>query len=150
LQLSLRTLLIIMALAAIGAGAVRWYTEPFRRQRQAVAAIEKAGGSYESVAASRTWLRRLFGEDSFQNIVLVNVADCDDPSAFVDHLTELAALEILLVGGPEFKDEHLRDSTRSRRCAVWCSTALMYPTLGLPSYTRHCRSSRCTAANALP
>ncbi len=108
LQISLRTLLLLIALVAVAALAASWYEAPFRRQREAMAAIEQAGGSYQAVAAGPAWLRRLFGEESFRNVTLVNVADSDDPASYVDHIARLPALETLVVGGPGFTDEHVR------------------------------------------
>jgi hypothetical protein len=107
-QISVRTLLVLVTLAAIAAGAWRWYTEPFRRQRHAMAAIEKAGGSYETVPGGPAWLRRVVGESSFQNVVFVNVADCGDPAEYIDYVVNLPALETLVVGGQSFADEHLQ------------------------------------------
>jgi hypothetical protein len=57
--------------------------------------------------AGPAWLRRLFGEDSFRNVTQVNVANCDEPSVYIDHVARLPALDILVVGGPAFTDEHL-------------------------------------------
>ncbi len=71
-------------------------------------AIEGAGGSYQALPAGPAWLRKLFGESSFRNITLVNLADCDDPSAYLDQVAGLPALETLVVGGLAFTDDHLR------------------------------------------
>jgi Leucine-rich repeat (LRR) protein len=105
-QFSLRTLLAVMTLAAGLAVAWRIYVEPYRQQRQTMKLIEHLGGSYQTVAAPG-WLRTLFGQD-FQNITLVNLADCDTPAAYLGQVAALPALETLVVGGQEFTDEHLR------------------------------------------
>ena len=44
----------------------------------------------------------------FQNIVLVDVADCHNATAYLEHVATLPAVETLVVRGPEFTDEHLR------------------------------------------
>ncbi len=108
LQISLRTLLLVTAIVAVAAVAASWYEAPYRRQRDAMAAIEKAGGTYQASPAGPAWLRRLFGEDSFRNVTLVNVADCDDPAAYIEHVAALPALETLAVGGLAFTDDHLK------------------------------------------
>ncbi len=108
LQISLRTLLLAIALVAVAALAASWYEAPDRRQREAMAAIEAAGGSYQAAPAGPAWLRRLFGEDSFRNVTLVKVGDCDDPAAYLDQVAGLPAIETLVVGGPAFTDEHLQ------------------------------------------
>jgi internalin A len=105
-QFSLRTLLIIAALAAVGALAWRSYVAPYHQQRKTMTLVEKLGGSYKTAQAG-PWLRRLYGQD-FQNVTLVNLADCDDPAAYLDQVTALPALETLVVGGPAFTDDHLR------------------------------------------
>ena len=38
----------------------------------------------------------------------MNVADCDDPAAYIDHVAALPAIETLVVGGSAFTDEHLK------------------------------------------
>ena len=111
MQISLRTLLVIVTIVAIVAGAWRWYEEPFRRQRQAMRIIEQVGGSYKTVAAAPAWLRGLLGEGRFQNIILVNVADCDSPDAYLDLVVSLPALETLVVGGTAFEDRHLKTTS---------------------------------------
>ncbi len=108
LQISLRTLLLLIALVAMAALSASWYEAPFRRQRAAMAAIEQAGGSYYAAPGGPAWLRRMFGEDAFRNITLVNIAACDDPLAYIDHVAGLPAIETLVVGGSAFTDEHLK------------------------------------------
>jgi internalin A len=105
-QFGLSTLLAVTALAAGGAMAFRVYVEPYRRQRETMALIEKLGGSYQTTAADK-WLLWLFGDD-FQNITLVDLANCDEPEAYLDQIAALPAVEVLIVGGNEFSDEHLR------------------------------------------
>ncbi len=105
-QFGLSTLLVVTALAAGGAMAFRVYVEPYRRQRETMALIEKLHGSYKTTAAD-PWLRWLYG-DNFQNITVVDVADCDEPAAYLDQVASLPALHTLMVGGLEFTDAHLR------------------------------------------
>ena len=93
-QFGLSTLLAVTALAAGGAMAWRVYVEPYRRQRETMTLIEKLHGSYKTTAADK-WLRWVYGED-FQNIALVDVADCDDPAAYLKHVASLPAVETLV------------------------------------------------------
>jgi Leucine-rich repeat (LRR) protein len=105
-QFSLRTLLVLTALAAGAALLWRAYLEPYRKQRQTMALIEKLGRRYQTAEAS-VWLRRILGGD-LRNIVLADLADCDDPAQYLQQISSLPAIETLAVGGPAFGDEHLR------------------------------------------
>ncbi len=105
LQFSVRSLLLVILLCAAGVYAGRVCFEAYRRQRQAMALIEKLGGRYETTEATG-WLRRLFAGHS-QDVILADLADCNDPSAYLDQIAALPALETLVVGGRSFSDEDL-------------------------------------------
>jgi hypothetical protein len=107
-QLSLRTLLAVMTLAASLGGAWRWYLESYRAQERAIAAIERAGGHVQTTVTVPRWVCRAYNEESLQNVVLVNVADCDDPAAYVDQVASLPRIETLVVDGKRFTDGPLR------------------------------------------
>ena len=53
-----------------------------------------------------TWIPR-FGHN-LRKIVLVDVADRDDPEEYLAALAALPAFETLVVGGPQFGDQQLR------------------------------------------
>ncbi len=106
-QFSLRTLLIVVTLVAGLLVAWRAYTEPFRRQRETMALIKELGGSYKTDLGGPKWLRWLFGDENFQNIVLIVLADCDDPEKYLGQIVSLPRLETLVVGSQKFTDEHL-------------------------------------------
>src|SRR5262245_34075715 len=103
-QFSLRTLLILVA---IGAGlAFAWIqlVEPYRLQREAMAAITKLGGSYKTEDATG-WVRYL--DKNSQDVVVVDLADCDKPDEYMPHLVRLPKLRTLVVGGHSVGDEQL-------------------------------------------
>ncbi len=118
-QFRLRTLLILMALCAVGAAVWRTYLEPYRRQRQTMALIEKWHGTYKTTEAN-VWLRWVCGAD-LQNVIVVDLADCDEPAAYVDAIAAFPKLETLVVGGTAFSDEHLRPFERvaTLRRVLW-------------------------------
>jgi hypothetical protein len=122
----LRTLLIVVGISGLTAAAWREISDalPYREQRQTMALIEQLGGSYETAEASE-WHRRLFGSD-LQNLVLVNLADCDVPDRYIEALAALPQLETLAVGGEAFADGHLDQlrHTATLRYLVLDSTAV--------------------------
>src|SRR5678809_372618 len=75
-QFSLRTLLILMTALCLGPGGFVAYEQAkFRRQQDAVAAIERAGGYlfYDENAVVRTGLWRiLLGDDTCAHVVGVD------------------------------------------------------------------------------
>src|SRR5687767_7641203 len=79
-QFGLRGLLLLVMLVAVALLACREYLKPYWRQQQTVALVEKLGGSCQTSEAGR-WFLRLAG--SQQNVAQVNLADCDDPDAYI-------------------------------------------------------------------
>lgn len=107
LRFSLRTLLLTMLAATVGFGLFNAYVEGYRVQRAAAEAIHQAGGSVVTTTGEPAWLCQLFGEENFQNIVEVDLRDADDPDEYMDHLVRLKHVEVMIVGGLKFKEEHL-------------------------------------------
>jgi hypothetical protein len=95
--------------------------QPYRRQQQTVKLVATLGGHIVTVEAP-WWLPR-FGND-LQKIVLIDVAQCDDPPKYLESVAALTDLETLVVGGPQFGDEELRrlHGLRSLRGLVLDST----------------------------
>src|SRR5262245_55786922 len=102
-QFGLRGLLLLVLVVAVGLFLVRVYLQPFWRQKQTVALVERLGGTCQTVEVDRWWLN-LFGGG--YNVTQVNLGDCDDPDAYVAQVAELPAIELLIVGGVAFTDEH--------------------------------------------
>jgi hypothetical protein len=67
--------------------------------------IEQLGGSYQSEAET-TWLRFVLG-DQFHNVTLANLADCDDPEAYLEAISRLPRVRVIVVGGETFADPHV-------------------------------------------
>jgi hypothetical protein len=125
-QFRLRTLLIVVTISAVAAGTWRTIADvlPYRRQQRTKALVEQLGGSYQTAEASK-WHRRLFGDD-LQNLVLVNLADCDVPDRYIEAIADLPQLETLAVGCETFTDQHLGQlhRTASLRYLVLDSTSV--------------------------
>ncbi len=105
LQFRLRTLLLLVTGIAALLGAFCAYIEPFRQQRSSMDLIASLGGSFHTGEAT-SWQRRLFGDD-FQNLTLVNLADCNEVDRYLPAVGRLPCLETLVVGGDAFTDAHL-------------------------------------------
>src|SRR5262245_19713726 len=110
-QFGLRGLLLVVLLVALGLLACRHYLQPYWRQKQTVALIESLGGTCQTVEVDHWWLK-LFGGG--YNVTQVNLADCDDPDAYVAQVADLPAIELLIVGGLAFGDEHAQRLHRLR------------------------------------
>jgi hypothetical protein len=144
-QFRLLTLLLLIALCAVGLFAWRTIRDalPYREQPRTAALIARLGGSYQTAEAS-SWHRRLFGS-SLQNLVLVNLADCDSPEVYLDAVADLPELATLVVGGQAFTDQHLRrlHSARSLRHVVLVSTNVTATGIGeLRAALPNCRVDR--------
>lgn len=109
-QFGLRALLLLVVLVALCLLGCREYLRPYWRQQQTAALIEQLGGSCQTAEAS-PWLRLL---GSMQNITRVKLADCNDPDAYLAQIAELPAIELLIVGGLAFTDEHATRLHRMR------------------------------------
>lgn len=104
-QFNLRTLLIAVALAAGTTFAwVKAVVEPYRLQREAMAAISNLGGAYKTEEAVG-WIR--YVDSKAQDVVMVDLANCDEPHEYLLHLTRLPRLRTLVVGGFAITDEQL-------------------------------------------
>ena len=117
LQFSLRALLVFVLLVSIGMSWFAVKLQRARRQKEAVEAIQKAGGwvKYDYEAAFPfaepsvpKWARKLFGDDFFFDVVevweAVNVGD--DEARHLKVLTSLVSLDL---SGGQITDAGLED-----------------------------------------
>jgi hypothetical protein len=106
-QYSLRSLMLLMTAAAGAVVAWRAYLEPYHRQRQTMALIERLGGSYETTQAP-AWLSRVLGYN-VNNVVRVDLTEVKAPPAeYLEHVSRLPHLEKLSVADLPFGDDALR------------------------------------------
>ena len=91
---------MLIAVTLVAGLLVAWrvYVEPYRRQRETMTLIEELGGSYKTEPGGPAWMRDWFGTDNFQDIVLVDLADCDAPEKYLGQIALLPRLETLVVG----------------------------------------------------
>ena len=54
-------------------------------------------GCRKGFSAGPAWLRRVLGAESFQNIILVKVADADDPATYLHHVASLPVVVLYVV-----------------------------------------------------
>lgn len=115
-RFSLRGLMVLVLAAGAGLG---WYVRSARIQRQAVAAIEQAGGSvayeWDLQNGKRIpngkpfwpkWLVNLVGVDYFGNVVAVDLIDFGTDELLVE-VSKLTRLEDLQLNGSEVTDAGL-------------------------------------------
>ncbi|NQT16725.1 MAG: hypothetical protein HQ582_28465 [Planctomycetes bacterium] len=124
-QFSLRTLLVFVLLVSIGMSWLGVQLDRARKQREAVEAIEKAGGSvlygYELTPSGSSvpmWLRELLGEDFFFDVSGVVGARHDFGDAGLEHLNGLTSLQGLYLDDMQVTDaglEHLKGLTSLQR-----------------------------------
>jgi Leucine Rich Repeat (LRR) protein len=100
-QFSLRSLLVFVLLVSIGMSWLGVKIGRARKQREAVEAIEKAGGSagYEDFTNTSVpnWARAVFGDDFFFSVRAVGASDPnfgDEEAAYLKELTSLTALSL--------------------------------------------------------
>ena len=102
-QFSLRTLLLVMLLASLGAS---WFAVKMRmakRQREAVRAMRKLGGcviyDYEcvdpAVPLGPEWLHSVLGEDYFGTVLYVYLKNTQATDAAMAHLEGMSQLRSL-------------------------------------------------------
>ena len=122
-QFSLRALLVFVLLVSIGMSWLGVKMDQARKRREAVEAIERAGGgvTYDYQSGNRSaeppvpkWARATFGDDFFFDVIAVwaNEADFgDDEAVYLKRLTNLSILDL---SGTQVTDaglEHLKGLT---------------------------------------
>lgn len=105
-QYGLRTLLVVVTLVVAGLVAWRAYIAPYEQQRQTMLLVERLGGGCETKTEDK-WGGRFY-HDGFKSVTRVDLTNCDDPARYIDAISRLPKLEILVVGGNNFTDDHLR------------------------------------------
>jgi hypothetical protein len=110
-QFSLRTVLIFTVVVAVACALVGRRIERKRRERGTIEAITGAGGTvvFDYQLANRNvvplgpaWLRSLFGEQFFSEVVEIKSARAD-----LRHLDEMPRLTTLLLSGQSIHDDDL-------------------------------------------
>lgn len=126
-QVSLRTFLMLIAIASVGFGWLGYKMMQAREQQQAVEAIRKLGGYVEYNSyfpPSPTWYRRLFGNDHFDTVTMVELNVSDDVTdADLAVLKAFPKLCNLQIGSELVTDEglgHLRGLTELARLSLSC------------------------------
>jgi Leucine-rich repeat (LRR) protein len=126
-QYSLRSLFVVMFLACVGMSWVGVKMQTARRQREAVEAIKKLGGSvaydYEIDASGNflrgpeapeltppgpKHLRNLIGDDFYSDVVFVNIPNAQVMEGDLEQLEGLPQLRILELIGTNVTDMELR------------------------------------------
>lgn len=126
LQLSLRTLFVLLTLAAIWLGVV---FKRVRDQRAAVARIDELGGRAfydfefdnrglrrpDAVPPGSPWLRRLFGPELFQSVVQVRLDDTAVTDADLRVIGKLRGVTGMHLNSTNVSDAGLRELRSCKR-----------------------------------
>jgi Leucine-rich repeat (LRR) protein len=118
----LRTLLALVTLAAIGLGGFKAYVEPFQIQRRAAARLAPLGAKIGYEPGGPAWLRALFGERHFLNVVTVHLEGRRFKSDDLAPLADLPGLERLYLANTPLTDEglrHVASLRRLKRMSLW-------------------------------
>jgi hypothetical protein len=127
----IRSLLVLVIAVVIPCGWLAMRMEQAKKQREAVEGIKKVGGwvwydyqidtSFswlrEAEPSERSWLRKLVGDDFFEDVVCAGVFWDDG----MQYLTGLPELKSLNLGSTQVTDtglEHLRGLTQLRQLSV--------------------------------
>lgn len=117
-QFNTRTLFLLITAAAVFCG---WQANRARRQREVLAAIKAAGGGaayahqdtlpggYSSDPPPvPAWLRRVIGDEYFQEVVFVNLMEAKISDELLQQVARLSTIRELMLGNAQLKDAHLR------------------------------------------
>jgi hypothetical protein len=135
-QCRLRTLLIFVTLAALGISWFGMNLHRARRQREAIEAILKMGNvvlNYEcqlelkNVNPKRllygpAWLRKLLGDDFFNDVALCIITEKGDIHSALEHCKEFPELEELEIWGRGLTDDDLKNIPKLknlRNLSIW-------------------------------
>jgi len=118
----LRTLLAVLTLTAIGLGAFKAYVEPFESQRRAAQELAAVNASVEYRPAGPAWLRAMFGDKYFLNVVAVHLETCPVTADDLAALAGLPYVERLYLAKTGLTDDGLRHVAslgRLKRLSLW-------------------------------
>jgi Leucine-rich repeat (LRR) protein len=120
-QFSLRSLLIFVSVVGVLCGYLGIFIQNVQKQRKAVKSIQRLGGqvhydyeydwsAFEATPPGPAFLRKMFGDDIFANVVDVSLYS--ETTAIQDKdvviLRELPRIKILSLNGPDITDESLK------------------------------------------
>ncbi|MGO8691309.1 MAG: leucine-rich repeat domain-containing protein [Thermoguttaceae bacterium] len=109
-QFTIRSLLLLTLVVAIPCSWLAVARQEARRQREAVAEIERAGGRVYAWPEP-AWLRELLVDDLFTNVTEVDFANSEIGDAGLEHLKGLPQLQVLYLTDTKVSDagmEHVK------------------------------------------
>jgi len=101
-------LLAVVTLACAVLFGWRMLIRPYQVQRQWMNKFSRIGATCQTRAGGNPLLRIVMGDELFQDIIQLDVSDCDDPNLYLAQVERLPHLSTLTVGGSEFTDNHLQ------------------------------------------
>ena len=153
-QFSLKGLMLMVLVAAIPCGWLKWKIDRKARERAAVAEIKRVGGYYgydwqmarkgydKGQPPGPVWLRKLLGDNFFSNVVSVSLVDLSGLPELTEewlHLLEpLSELTNIQIGTPITDDgmRYLMRFTKVKELKLWTSGVTDSGLIGLNGLTQ--------------
>ena len=122
-QFSIRSLLVLTVAVAIPCSWLGVEMKEAKRQREAVAAIERLGGSVEwSRPFGPAWLRSSFGDGFYRHVISVTVSGSQVTDASLECISDLPQLRSLYICSQSFSfsgnSYRLREAEENSRTKV--------------------------------
>jgi Leucine-rich repeat (LRR) protein len=115
LQYRLRTMFVLVVVVAVPCDWLAWKREAKRKERAAVAAIEKLGGVvfyHPDQSPPPLWLRWLFGDSFFIDVDMVHLAASHKSDAAMNHLKGMDTIRTLILTSSQITDHGLSCAKR--------------------------------------
>ena len=106
LRYSLRSLMILTVLVAVGLGYCLHLVNSYQAQRVAALAIEKLGAHYKMEPGHHQWLK-WFRDGEYEDVVYLDLGRVDFSDEVAKYLAHFSHLDRLVVRGEQFTDENL-------------------------------------------
>ncbi|HVC92360.1 MAG TPA: hypothetical protein VND64_01655 [Pirellulales bacterium] len=125
-QFSLKGLMVLVVVAAVASGLLKWQMVHKRRERAAVAEVAKVGGlveydwqlTLEADSPRAAGLRALCGDDFFSSVVLIQISTNKINDEWLAHLEPLAQLSQVSIHSKRITDAGVQYLTKFKKITL--------------------------------